>query len=108
MKGVILDRDSLGDDLDLTPITTLLDRHGEEFLAIGGGHDEWLTRDDIPQTLVEAVLAIEDRRFYDHGGVDYREFCDVGTDWSHREPHTIDSCWCGRHHVTQSFTTGNR
>jgi penicillin-binding protein 1B len=27
--------------------------------------------DEIPSNLVQAVLAIEDRRFFDHGGVDY-------------------------------------
>jgi penicillin-binding protein 1B len=30
-----------------------------------------LTYDEIPQSLVRAVVAIEDRRFFDHGGVDY-------------------------------------
>src|SRR5271157_511596 len=30
-----------------------------------------LTYDEIPQNLVQAVLAIEDRRFFEHGGVNY-------------------------------------
>jgi len=30
-----------------------------------------LTYDEIPPNLVHAVVAIEDRRFFDHGGVDY-------------------------------------
>ncbi|HEY9125552.1 MAG TPA: PBP1A family penicillin-binding protein [Acidobacteriaceae bacterium] len=30
-----------------------------------------LTFDEIPQNLVHAVLAIEDRKFFDHGGVNY-------------------------------------
>ncbi len=30
-----------------------------------------ITYDEIPQNLVHAVVAIEDRRFFDHGGVDY-------------------------------------
>ncbi len=29
------------------------------------------TYDEIPQSLVQAVVAIEDRRFFEHGGVDY-------------------------------------
>jgi penicillin-binding protein 1B len=29
------------------------------------------TYDEIPQSLVNAVVAIEDRRFFEHGGVDY-------------------------------------
>ena len=30
-----------------------------------------ITYDEIPPHLVQAVMAIEDRRFFDHGGVDY-------------------------------------
>ena len=30
-----------------------------------------LTYDEIPPNLVNAVVAIEDRRFFDHGGIDY-------------------------------------
>ena len=53
------------------PITTLLAADGTSFATIGGGHDEWLGRDDVPDILVDAILAIEDRRFYEHGGMDY-------------------------------------
>jgi penicillin-binding protein 1B len=30
-----------------------------------------ITYDEVPQNLVQAVLAIEDRRFFEHGGVNY-------------------------------------
>ncbi len=30
-----------------------------------------ITYDEIPQNLVQSVVAIEDRRFFEHGGVDY-------------------------------------
>ena len=30
-----------------------------------------VTYDEIPPNLVQAVLAIEDRRFFEHGGVNY-------------------------------------
>ena len=53
------------------PITTLLAADGSTLATIGGGHDEWLQRQDIPDVLINAVLAIEDRRFYEHGGLDY-------------------------------------
>ncbi len=33
--------------------------------------------DDIPKVLVDAVLAIEDRRFFDHGGVNYFRFAEA-------------------------------
>lgn len=38
-----------------------------------------LTYDEIPQNLVQAVLAIEDRRFFEHGGVNYISM--VGWAW---------------------------
>jgi len=53
------------------PITTLLAADGTSFAALGGGHGEWLDRQEIPDVMVDAVLAIEDRRFYEHGGMDY-------------------------------------
>lgn len=53
----------------------LLDRHGEEL-----GH--WVRSDyyrhratsleDIPQDLIQATLAAEDKRFHEHGGIDFR------------------------------------
>ncbi|MGH9531088.1 MAG: penicillin-binding protein 1A [Terriglobales bacterium] len=33
--------------------------------------------DDIPKVLVDAVLAIEDRRFFDHGGVNFFRFAEA-------------------------------
>ncbi len=32
---------------------------------------------DVPKVLVDAVLAIEDRRFFDHGGVNYLRFAEA-------------------------------
>ena len=31
----------------------------------------WVTYEDIPQNLINATVAIEDKRFWDHGGVDW-------------------------------------
>lgn len=31
----------------------------------------WVTRDEIPKNLMNAAVAIEDKRFYDHNGVDW-------------------------------------
>jgi penicillin-binding protein 1B len=33
-----------------------------------------VTYDDIPKSLVDAILAIEDRRFFQHGGINYWRF----------------------------------
>jgi penicillin-binding protein 1B len=38
-----------------------------------------LTYDEIPQNLVHAVLAIEDRKFFEHGGVNYYSI--IGWGW---------------------------
>lgn len=39
-------------------------------LSAKGGKREVLSYEEIPPVLVEAILAIEDRRFFDHSGVD--------------------------------------
>lgn len=49
---------------------TLLSRDDEIFAMRGYFDAEILSLDDIPRHLVQAVLAIEDRRFYRHFGVD--------------------------------------
>jgi penicillin-binding protein 1B len=37
-----------------------------------------LTYDEIPQNLIQAVLAIEDRRFFEHSGVNYGRLLEAG------------------------------
>ncbi len=49
---------------------TLLSRDDEVFAMRGYFDAEILSLDDIPRHLVQAVLAIEDRRFYRHFGID--------------------------------------
>lgn len=49
---------------------TLLSRDDEIFAMRGHFDAEILSLDDIPRHLAQAVLAIEDRRFYRHFGVD--------------------------------------
>lgn len=44
---------------------SLLGEFGEE-------HRDFIPIQDIPQVMKDALLAIEDSRFYEHGGVDYR------------------------------------
>src|SRR4028118_2272099 len=38
--------------------------------ALGPGFGEWLTYDQIPQIMADAMIAVEDRRFRYHPGVD--------------------------------------
>jgi penicillin-binding protein 1A len=53
------------------PSVTILDQHGAQIAAYGGVGGEWVPRRQIPDSLVKAVLATEDRRFYSHEGVDF-------------------------------------
>ena len=52
------------------PSITLLDRAGEEILRTGDVHGNVISIKDLPVHVMHAVLATEDRRFYDHMGVD--------------------------------------
>jgi len=49
---------------------TFQDRYGKEVGRRGILHDDAVTLDQYPDYVVQAVLATEDRRFYDHWGVD--------------------------------------
>ncbi|HWG04505.1 MAG TPA: transglycosylase domain-containing protein, partial [Beijerinckiaceae bacterium] len=49
---------------------TFLDRYGQEVGKRGIRHDDSVPLDQYPDYLIQAVLATEDRRFYDHWGID--------------------------------------
>jgi penicillin-binding protein 1A len=50
---------------------TFLDRYGNEIGHRGIIHEDSVPIDELPDTLVKAVLATEDRRFFDHYGIDF-------------------------------------
>lgn len=50
----------------------ILDRDGEEFGTIHGERRRMITRDEIPDVMVDALLAREDARFFEHRGVDVK------------------------------------
>lgn len=50
--------------------TVILDRHGEEFALMHGARRRSITRDEIPDVMVQALCAREDLRFFDHSGID--------------------------------------
>lgn len=52
--------------------TTLLDRNGDVLDVRGPLYASSITLDDLPPHVINAFIAIEDRRFYEHEGVDYR------------------------------------
>lgn len=62
-------------EVDVSPNgfqTHVLDKDGNEIetLASTGANREYVTIDQIPLNLQRAFVAIEDRKFYDHNGID--------------------------------------
>ncbi|MSO67954.1 MAG: penicillin-binding protein 1A [Pseudolabrys sp.] len=49
---------------------TVLDRYGNEVGSRGIKHNDSVPLDQFPDSLIKAVLATEDRRFYEHFGID--------------------------------------
>ncbi|MEI6640471.1 MAG: PBP1A family penicillin-binding protein [Novosphingobium sp.] len=43
---------------------------GSEIVTLGPSYGRWVPYERIPQTLKDAILSVEDRRFEDHWGVD--------------------------------------
>src|SRR5438093_8988468 len=50
---------------------TFQDRYGNEIGSRGIRHNDSLKLDEFPDHLIKAVLATEDRRFYEHFGIDF-------------------------------------
>lgn len=63
-----LDVDELGEPL-ASP-TVVLDRDGNEIYKLSVRKFEPVTIDRMPLVLLEAIVAVEDRRYYEHPGVD--------------------------------------
>src|SRR5580692_7788489 len=51
---------------------TFLDRYGNEVGNRGIKHNESVPLDQMPDSLIKATLATEDRRFYEHFGIDFQ------------------------------------
>lgn len=54
------------------PRLELVTADGETLYAQGAYRAAYVPLADLPQSLIEAVVAVEDRRFYSHGGIDLR------------------------------------
>ncbi|SMO62635.1 penicillin-binding protein 2A [Melghirimyces algeriensis] len=52
--------------------TVILDRNGKIASKISVSKSEGVDIKEIPEHMIQAVVAIEDRRFYSHSGVDYK------------------------------------
>ncbi len=53
-------------------VTRIYARGGAMLAELAREHRAYATYDEVPEDLVHAVLAAEDRRFFEHGGLDYR------------------------------------
>ena len=71
LAGSAFQMTSEGDWLKQTDLAvTFLDRYGNEVGQRGIKHDDAVPLEQYPDYLVKAVLATEDRRFYEHFGID--------------------------------------
>lgn len=53
--------------------STIYDSEGNYFMDYGSNENvDWVTADAIPQTMKDAIVSIEDKRFYQHHGVDIK------------------------------------
>lgn len=60
--------------LYVTEPTVLLDKDGNEFAKLGLENRVILAYDEIPEVLIDAIVATEDSRFFEHNGVDWARF----------------------------------
>ncbi|MEO5492449.1 MAG: biosynthetic peptidoglycan transglycosylase, partial [Sphingomonas sp.] len=61
------------DELKSSPngqMIRVLAADGTPIVTLGPSYGEWLTYDQIPQVMKDAMVAVEDRRFRSHLGVD--------------------------------------
>lgn len=60
--------------LYVTEPSVLLDKDGNEFAKLGNEKRVILSYDEIPEVLIDAIVATEDSRFFEHNGVDWARF----------------------------------
>lgn len=61
----------LDEELLKDPVSSeFYDKNGEIFATIGSENRKYVNYEDIPQEMVDAILATEDSRFFKHHGID--------------------------------------
>lgn len=60
--------------LYVTDPTIILEKDGTEIAKLGAQKRVTITYDEIPEVLIDAIVATEDSRFFEHNGVDWARF----------------------------------
>ena len=55
-------------------MTIINDKNGEEFARVGAQNRELVYYDELPEVLIDAIVATEDARFFQHNGLDIARF----------------------------------
>ena len=66
-------------ELDISKIyatesTVIYDKDGNVLDELGIQKREWVSYDEISPVLIDAIVATEDSKFYEHGGADWQRF----------------------------------
>ncbi len=70
--SLVGDLDISLDDYSLSESSTVYDSDGNVLATLSGSENRiWVDYSDIPENLEHALVAIEDKRFYEHKGVDW-------------------------------------
>lgn len=62
------------DALYVTDPSIVLDKDGNEIGKLGSEKRVTISYDEIPEVLIDAIIATEDSRFFEHNGVDWARF----------------------------------
>ena len=62
------------EDLDSKEMSVYLDKDNNEFYKKGDERREKITYEDLPQVFIDALVATEDSRFFEHNGFDAPRF----------------------------------
>lgn len=54
--------------------SVLLDKSGNEFARLGTENRELVNYEELPQVLIDAIVATEDSRYFQHNGIDLARF----------------------------------
>ena len=58
---------------DYSSYTAIYDKNGEQIAIYPGNENiDWVSYEDIPTDLINAFIAIEDQRYWEHPGVDFK------------------------------------